>query len=128
MIKRETLKSIVATNAVAKPIINRFGIGGITLVYHNCGKRIEFSNNVLNMFGNPEYVEVNYSDEYLLLTSAEKGFALKAMGKRQVIYCAPLVKEILEHYKLDYKNQTCFTFTDIDIVEGEEKTIAVKIK
>ena len=50
------------------------------------------------------------------------------MGKRQVIYCAPLVKEILEHYKLDYKNQTCFTFTDIDIVEGEEKTIAVKIK
>ena len=51
MIKRETLKSIVATNAVAKPIINRFGIGGITLVYHNCGKRIEFSNNVLNMLG-----------------------------------------------------------------------------
>ena len=98
------------------------------MVYHNCGKRIEFSNNVLNMLGNPEYVEVNYSDEYLLLTSAEKGFALKAMGKRQVIYCAPLVKEILEHYKLDYKNQTCFTFTDIDIVEGEEKTIAVKIK
>lgn len=128
MIKRETLKSIVATKAVAKPIIRGVGNGGITFIYHKCGKRIEFSNNVLNMLGNPDYVDISYSDEYLLITSTVEGFPLKAMSKRKVIYCAPLVKEILEHYKLDYENQSCLTFTNIDIVEGEEKTIAVKIK
>lgn len=128
MIKRETLKSMVATKAVAKPIIREVGNGSITLVYHNCGKRIEFSRNVLNMLGNPDYVNISYTDEYLLISSANEGFALKSMALRKVIYCASLTKEILDHYSIDYENQTCFTFTDIDTIEGEEKTIAVKIK
>lgn len=128
MIRREALKNIIASKATVKPINRCLSNGGITLVYHECGKRIEFSNNVLNMLGNPTCVTVSYADEYLLISSAEEGYTLKSMSKRKVIYCAPLVKEILENFGIDYKSQTCITFTDIDTVEDEEKTIAVKIK
>lgn len=128
MVKRDRLQKIKVEKVITKPINRSLSNGGITFVYHECGKRLEFSNNVLEMLGNPNFVDISYADEYMLISAVEDGFALKTMAKRKVIYNASLVKEILDHYSIEYENQTCFTFADIDTVEGEENTIAVKMK
>ena len=50
------------------------------------------------------------------------------MGTRKVIYNAKLIKEILEHFDINYNEQTSFTFNNIETVEGINNAIAVKMK
>ncbi|MBQ3564417.1 MAG: hypothetical protein IJA21_07445, partial [Clostridia bacterium] len=73
-----------------------------------------------------------FADDNLVLISAtedEKGSnIIKSMLTRKVIYNANLVKEILEHFEIDYKGKNCFTFNEIEAVEGIENAVAVKIK
>lgn len=130
MIKLE-LQDLISSKSVANKG-NSYGLGGITLVYHDKGKRIELSNRVVNMFNNPTHIKFCFKDNLLILLSVnedEDGANLiKSMGTRKVIYNAKLVKEILEHFKIDYKSKTSFTFNDIEAVDGIENAIAVKIK
>lgn len=130
MIKLEAQDLISAKSVANKG--NSYGFGGITFVYHDKGKRIEFSNRVVNMFEDPTYIKFCFTDAHLILISVnedeEGANAIKNMNKRKVIYNANLIKEILEHFDINYKEQTSFTFNNIEIVEGIENAIAVKIK
>lgn len=130
MIKLE-LQDLISTKSVANKG-NSYGLGGITLVYHDKGKRVELSNRVVQMFKDPTHIKFFFQDNLLILLSVnedEDGANLiKSMGTRKVIYNAKLIKEILEHFKIDYKSKTSFTFNDIEAVNGIDDAIAVKIK
>ena len=130
MIKLE-LQDLISTKSVANKG-NSYGFGGITLVYHDKGKRVELSNRVVQMFKDPTHIKFFFKDNLLILLSVnedEDGANLiKSMGTRKVIYNAKLIKEILEHFKIDYKSKTSFTINDIESVDGIENAIAVKIK
>ena len=130
MIKLEA-QDLVAAKSVANKG-NSYGLGGITLVYHDKGKRVELSNRVVQMFEDPTHIKFFFKDNLLILLSVnedEDGANLiKSMGTRKVIYNAKLIKEILEHFKIDYKSKTSFTFNDIEAVNGIDDAIAVKIK
>ena len=130
MIKLE-LQDLISTKSVANKG-NSYGLGGITLVYHDKGKRVELSNRVVQMFKEPTHIKFFFKDNLLILLSVnedEDGANLiKSMGTRKVIYNAKLIKEILEHFKIDYKSKTSFTFNDIEAVNGIDDAIAVKIK
>ncbi len=95
-------------------------------------KRVELSNRVVQMFEDPTHIKFFFKDNLLILLSVnedEDGANLiKSMGTRKVIYNAKLIKEILEHFKIDYKSKTSFTFNDIEAVNGIDNAIAVKIK
>ncbi len=130
MIKLEVQDLINAKSVANKG--NSYGLGRITFVYHDKGKRIEFSNRVVNMFKNPTHIKFCFTDEYLILISVKEdddgANIIKNMSDRKVIYNATLIKEILEHFDIDYKAQTSFTFNNIETVEGINNAIAVKIK
>lgn len=130
MIKLE-LQDLIGTKSVANKG-NSYGLGGITLVYHDKGKRVELSNRVVQMFEDPTHIKFFFKDNLLILLSVnedEDGANLiKSMGTRKVIYNAKLIKEILEHFKIDYNSKTSFTFNDIEAVDGIDNAIAVKIK
>ncbi|MBQ3563666.1 MAG: hypothetical protein IJA21_03575, partial [Clostridia bacterium] len=102
MIKLEEHDLISAVSVANKG--KSYGVGGVTLVYHDKGKRIELSNRVLEMLGNPTHIKFFFADDNLVLISAtedEKGSnIIKSMLTRKVIYNANLVKEILEHFEI----------------------------
>ena len=130
MIKLE-LQDLIGTKSVANKG-NSYGLGGITLVYHDKGKRVELSNRVVQMFKDPTYIKFFFKDNLLILLSVNEDTdganLIKSMGTRKVIYNAKLIKEILEHFKIDYKSKTSFTFNDIETINGIDDAIAVKIK
>lgn len=130
MIKLE-LQDLISAESVANKG-SSYGLGGITLVYHDKGKRIELSNRVVQMLKDPVHIKFCFTDKLLILISVnedeEGANIIKWMNKRKVIYNAKLIKEILEHFKIDYKSKTSFTFNDIEAVNGIDDAIAVKIK
>ena len=130
MIKLEVQDLITAKSVANKG--NSYGFGGITFVYHDKGKRIEFSNRVVQKLKNPTHIKFCFTDEYLILISVNENEdganALKNMCKRKVIYNANLIKETFEHFDINYKEQTSFTFNEIEAVDGIDNAIAVKIK
>ena len=130
MIKLE-LQDLISAESVANKG-SSYGLGGMTLVYHDKGKRIELSNRVVQMLKDPAHIKFCFTDKLLILISVnedeEGANIIKWMNKRKVIYNANLIKEILEHFKIDYKSKTSFTFNDIEAVDGIDNAIAVKIK
>lgn len=99
--------------------------GGISLVYHKNGKRIEFSQSVLSMLGEPESLTFQLDKNYLVILADNKGHKLNITGKRAVIYNAMLVKEIREFYNIQ---ESCSSYNEIETVEGLEKAVAIKIR
>ncbi|MBO5746734.1 MAG: hypothetical protein J6S13_06545 [Clostridia bacterium] len=130
MIKLE-LQDLISTKSVANKG-NSYGLGGITFVYHNKGKRIELSNRVIQMLKDPTHIKFCFTDKHLILISVDEdedgANIIKCMNKRKVIYNVNLIKEILEHFKIDYKSKSSVTLNDIEAVEGINNAIAVKIK
>ena len=104
--------------------------GGVTFVYHKNGKRIVFSKRVLHLLGDPDRVQFGFIEGYLVISSGknEDGFSLKDMNKSRVIYNAPLIKEILNFFKIPYDERFCKTFSEIEEIEGMKNAVALKMQ
>lgn len=103
--------------------------GGVTFVYHKNGKRIVFSKRILDLLGNPEKVKFGFINDYLIIMSSEnEGFTLRDMNKQKVIYNAPLIKETLDRFGIQYDDRYCKTFSEIEEIEGKTDVIALKMK
>jgi hypothetical protein len=50
------------------------------------------------------------------------------MNKSRVIYNAPLIKEILDFFKIPYDERFCKTFSEIEEIEGMENAVALKMQ
>lgn len=99
--------------------------GGISLVYHKNGKRIEVSQRVLSMLGEPESVTFQLDNNYLVISADKNGHKLNITGKRAVIYNAMLVKEIIKFYDIQ---DSCSSYNEIETVEGLENAVAIKLR
>ena len=102
--------------------------GGITFVYHKNGKRIVFSKRVLTILGNPEMISFGFIENHLIISpTVDEGFTLKEMSKQKVIYNASLISEIFDYYNINYENDLCKTFSDIEIVDEDKNIIAINM-
>lgn len=99
--------------------------GGISLIYHKNGKRIEVSQSVLSMLGKPESVTFQLDNNYLVISADKDGHKLNVTGKRAVIYNASLVNEIRNYYDIQ---ESCSSYNEIETVEGLENAVAIKIR
>lgn len=101
--------------------------GGITFVFHKNGKRIVLSKRVLNLLGNPVKVSIMFKNEYLIILNDSHGKYTLRDSKLNTIYNTTLIKETLDHFGIDYSENVCQTFSEIEQLAGKENTIAVKM-
>lgn len=103
--------------------------GGMTIVLHHNGKRLVFSKRILNKIGNTRRIKFGFAGDYLILIgSNEEGFLLRNMNKHKVIYNASLIREILDAYGIDYTEDLCRTFSDVEEIQDMPDAIALKMK
>ena len=99
----------------------------ITIAHKETNYHISFSEKALEMLGNPKYILYRLVDEYLIISASNEGYAIESVENRKIVKCTLLIKEIVKHFSLD-KNKKYFVCSNIKAIDGEEKTIAVKIK
>lgn len=104
--------------------------GGLTIVRHRCGKRIELSKAIVNILGNPTNVTFEFYEDYLIVSSNIEGDLIKNMGKskRCVVYNALLVNKIVNHFNLANDTEDyCGSFAEFEEIDDMDNSIAVKI-
>ena len=101
--------------------------GCITIAYHESKNYISFSNKALERLGNPNHISVKLTDEHLVISATEEGYAIESTENKKIIKCALLIKDIIEHFSID-KRKKYFFSSRIDTIEGVENTIVVKIR
>ena len=89
----------------------------ITIAHKETNYHISFSEKALEMLGNPKYILFRLVDEYLIISASNEGYAIESVENRKIV----------KHFSLD-KNKKYFVCSNIKAIDGEEKTIAVKIK
>lgn len=107
--------------------------GILSIVSSKDGKRLSFSNEVMEELENPVKIQIAMDDENLAISENlpdnENYFNVKLTGKKSIVYAADLVNEIIEHFDLDFSDVVCMTFHEVVYIENEESKIAViKIK
>lgn len=85
----------------------------------NGSKRISISNVVYQKLGQPQSIQVAFSNDSILLSSklSKKNnagfFILKPQGKSYMCYCADLVREITKRFGLDFSSRVSMTFYSV---------------
>lgn len=107
--------------------------GAITIINSkDNGKRITFSKCSMEYIGNPESIEVGFTEDGIVfgdrLPENGERFKIRRTNNKAVIYSAQLVKEITELFELDYSNKVSITFTDAEYIELEYPVVKVNIK
>lgn len=115
----------------SKPIPSacKKGSSCVSIINSSCGKRIEFSHQLLTALSEPNNVEVLFNKGFLIIKSTDDAiFSLRKMGSKRGIYSAGLVKEISEKFDLDFSNRTCISFSDfIRIPDDTITAVAIQI-
>lgn len=117
-------------NAKPKPSLCNKGSSCISIINSSCGKRIEFSHQLLTALNEPNNVEVLFNKGFLIIKSTDEPvFLLRKMGAKRGIYSAGLVKEITERFNLDFSNRTCISFSEYTLISNETNTaVAIPTK
>lgn len=96
------------------------------------GKRITLSKNLMEIFNDPEILEIGFTDEGIALSKElpENGteFTIKKQGNKGVIYSAPLVDEITELFGLDFSDRVSITFVEAEEIEDDSESPIIEIK
>lgn len=150
--KVETYKNVLSTNSVrsklqetqlkeaALPgfssvksvgsIGRRFGAGVLTLVRsEKNGKRAAFAEEVMDELGTPETVQIALSaNEIAIGEKLPDGntFNIRKSGSKGVVYSAPLIDELTEHFNLDYTGgRVSITFYKVRYVSFDGSPVAI---
>ena len=99
----------------------------LTIVYAKTGKRMELSKSIHEMLGNAEKVDFSFDlkQKIIFAFADENGSSVKMNKNKAVIYNAPLVKEIIDKFKLDFTEQTSMSFEKYEAVEGNENVVGI---
>lgn len=80
------------------------------------GKRVTFSKDVMERLGNPESIELSFTEDGVAIAEKipENGvsFGIRKSGHKGVIYSAGLVEEITEVFNLNFEDRVSITFTE----------------
>ncbi len=99
----------------------------ITIVYAKTGKRIELSKSIHEILGNAEKVDFSFDSKQKIIFAFadENGSSVKMNKNKAVIYNAPLIKEIIDKFKLDFTEQTSISFEKYEAVDGNENVVGI---
>ncbi len=99
----------------------------LTIVYAKTGKRMELSKSIHEMLGNAEKVDFSFDlkQKIIFAFADENGSSVKMNKNKAVIYNAPLVKEIIDKFKLDFTEQTSISFEKYEAVDGNENVVGI---
>jgi hypothetical protein len=82
------------------------------------GKRVTFARDIMDCLGNPETVEVCFTEDGIAVGKKlpENGveFNVKKIGNKGGIYSSQIVQEITEVFDLDFENRVSITFTEAE--------------
>lgn len=96
------------------------------------GKRIQFSESLVKELHIANSVKLGFVKDALVvgidLPGEDNLFHLKRLGKKKVLYSAPVVHRIAEHMHLDFSACVSYTFYDVEIEEHKNNLIAMFTK
>ncbi|MDU0324131.1 hypothetical protein RWZ02_15765 [Clostridium butyricum] len=103
--------------------------GAISIINSRSGKRLILAKALINKLSNPHKVVIGFSKDKLAigkeLPNNENYFTLRDSKGRAIIYSSDLVKEISEHFKLDFSDRTTITFSEVKYIEKEDNKVAI---
>ena len=112
-------KSVIKINQGVATIINT----------EKSGKRIVFSNNVMEELGNPPKILISCSDNAIAvgerLPDNQNFLSIKYSKTKGTIYSAGIVNELTEMYQLDFSNRTSITFSEVNYTTYENYKVAI---
>lgn len=123
-----------AKSVSAKNISRIIGkAGALTIVNAKTGNRISIAKECYSGIGNLSTVQFALTDTSLIIGEKvldnDNNFNVKESNGRGIIYSSALVKEITEHFNLDFSNKTSLTFSDVQYSNADDVQIMiVKIK
>lgn len=111
----------------AKPTKTTTKNSCLTIVYAKTGKRIELSKTIHEMLGNTEKVDFSFDlkKKILFAFADDNGSSVKINKNKAVIYNAPLVKEIIDKFKLDFEVHTSISFEKYEAVDDNENVVGI---
>ena len=112
-------KSVIKINQGVATIINT----------EKSGKRIVFSNNVMEELGNPPKILISCSDNAIAvgerLPDNLNFLSIKYSKTKGTIYSTGIVNELTEMYQLDFRNKTSITFSEVKYTTYENHKVAI---
>lgn len=77
---------------------------------------------------NPEKVDFAFEGDYLVISAeATRRYTQRNLRGKKVLYRGKLIREILDHFGIEYGDRFCHTFSEIEEVEGQHNAIAIKM-
>ena len=112
-------KNVIKINQGVATIINT----------EKSGKRIVFSNNVMEELGNPPKILISCSDNAIAvgerLPDNQNFLSIKYSKTKGTIYSTGIVNELTEMYQLDFRNKTSITFSEVKYTTYENHKVAI---
>jgi len=108
------------------------GVGALTIVDSSINTnsyRAMIASEVIDRLGNPNTVQVGFGNQAIAIGSyIGEGFTtfeLSDSGSKKVIYNKALVRQLIEFYRLDFKDRTSMTFYEVKYGEEDGNCIAL---
>ena len=92
----------------------------IRVVVHKCGNRVELSNKMFKALKEPEFVEIDYTEEYLIFRACESGgykISNPPKAKNPIVYCKELAESILRLFECNDNNRASHAFCEGELVD-----------
>jgi len=124
------LEGFKPANALHEQRAPKTGAGALSVVYTSKnGKRVVIARHVVEELGNPETVQVAYSDHAIAISEyigeGYTDYVLKTSGAKRIIYSAHLVHLLKDYYELDFDNRTTITFPSVSYRDHNGKKVAI---
>lgn len=92
-------------------------------------KNNDIWENVLEKLDNPEKVDFAYKGDYLIISAeATSRYTLRNLHGKKVLYRGKLIREILDHFEIEYNEDFYKAFSEVEKIEGQGNTVSIKMK
>jgi len=131
--EKDDVFNFILEDFLSSPSIKNFGeAGDLSIIHSNNGKRFALSKEICIKIDNPNYVKVKFYNKGVVFINADNdsknAYALKSQGGKRIVYCGPLVKEVIDKFNLDFSNRSCRTFSGARVeIKGDQKMLVIEL-
>ena len=92
----------------------------LSLVYHDCGKRLTIGREVYKVLGKPKRIRISTLDGFLVIRADEEsGYKLSATEKgKPILYNAEVVRSLITTFNLGFAGRSTLSFYEGEYFEG----------
>lgn len=125
--------NFILEDFLSSPSIKNFGeAGDLSIIYSNNGKRFALSKEICIKIDNPNFVKIKFYNKGIVFINGDddknNAYELKSQGGKRIVYCGPLVKEVIEKFNLDFSNRSCRTFSGARVeINGDQKMLVIEL-